>query len=382
MKFRSLYAFLLPTAVCAAGLAGGCSPGAKQVAEPAALATNVTLTAAQRQNIHLETMAPVPFRRVIETTGTVGFDNDQATTVLAPFSGPASQLLGVLGAQVRLGDPLAVIDSPDFAAAMSAYRKGIATAQNTRKVADLDVELFNAGALSRRDMEQAQTDAVNAEADRDAARQQLHSLGVDDTAIGEIQKHLAVTNLVGTIRSPLAGTVVERLITPGQLLQAGTTPCFTVADLSRMWVMANIFESDASSVALGDPAEIITGASSNVVSGAVDNISAILDPNTRAIGVRVVADNPGGLLKKQMYVRVLIHSTRNNSGLLAPVSAVLRDDDNLPFVYTALAQGRFARRRVSLGSRLDDRYEITAGLKAGDQIVVDGALFLQFLQSQ
>jgi cobalt-zinc-cadmium efflux system membrane fusion protein len=188
--------------------------------------------------------------------------------------------------------------------------------------------------------------------------------------------------LAGVIRAPLTGTVVEKLITPGQLLQAGTTPCFTVADLSQVWVAADIFEAQLASVAVGDAAEVVTSAGPDGFPGTVDNISAILDPNTRSIGVRVVAKNPGELLKKQMYVRVLIHSSRESTGLLAPVAAILRDDENLPFVYLAQADGSFERRHVSLGSRVGDQYEITTGLKDGEQIVVDGGLFVQFQQNQ
>ncbi len=94
------------------------------------------------------------------------------------------------------------------------------------------------------------------------------------------------------IRSPIAGTVVEKLITPGELLEAGTTPCFTVADLSRVWVMAQIFGSDLASVSVGDPAEVVTGIGANDFSGTVDNISALVDPDTRSVVVRVVVENP------------------------------------------------------------------------------------------
>jgi membrane fusion protein, heavy metal efflux system len=98
--------------------------------------------------------------------------------------------------------------------------------------------------------------------------------------------------------------------------------------------------------------------------------------------VRVVVENPNGLLKKQMYVRVLIHSSQESSGFLVPVSAILRDDENLPFVYVAQQNGSFARVHVTLGYRDDDRYEIIEGLHAGDQVIVDGGLFVQFMQSQ
>ena len=229
---------------------------------------------------------------------------------------------------------------------------------------------------------QAETDAVSAEADRDAALQELVSLKVAPQTIKDIQDGRQVTHTEATIRSPIAGTVVERLITPGQLLEAGTTPCFTVADLSRVWVLAQLFGTDLSAVSTGDTAQVATGIGSNSLSGKVDNISALVDPNTRSVQVRVVVDNPGNLLKKQMYVRVLIQARQESTGLLIPVSAVLRDDENLPFVYVAQTDGSFARRHITVGYRAGDRYDISAGVQAGDQIVVAGGIFVQFMQSQ
>ena len=361
----------------------GCSrESASRAPVAATTPSNATLTTAQRKNITLYTVAPSKYRKVIETTGTVDFDNDQATSVLAAFSGPVSRLLVSPGQHVNKGDPLATVDSPDFAQAISTYRKAIATAQTNRRVADLDKDLVQHRGVSEREAEQAETDAANADADRDAARQALVALDVDPHAIKDIQAGKPTTHAAGVIRAPIAGTVVERLITPGQLLQAGSTPCFTVADLSRVWVMAQLFGSDLTSIRLGDPAEVETGSTTKNLSGTVDNISALVDPNTRAVAVRVVVDNPENLLRKQMYVRVRIHAREEISGLLVPVSAILRDDVNLPFVYLAEKDGSFARRAVTLGDRSGDQYDILAGLAAGDQIVVDGGIFVQFMQNQ
>jgi cobalt-zinc-cadmium efflux system membrane fusion protein len=361
----------------------GCSPKSdtEQQAAPVA-ASNVTLTAAQRQHVSLYTVAPSTFHKTIETTGVVDFDNDQATSVLAPFSGPVARLLVNPGEHVKKGQALAVVDSPDFATAISTYRKAIATAQTTRRLADLDKDLFQHQGVPQREMEQAETDAANAESDRDAALQTLVSLNVDPQAIADIQQGRPIARIEGTIRSPITGTVVERLITPGQLLQAGTTPSFTVADLSRVWVMAQIFDSDLGSIALGDPAQVMTGIGTSMFSGTVGNISALVDPNTRSVAVRVVVDNPGDALKKQMYVRVLINARRQSSGLLVPVSAILRDDENLPFVYAAQRDGSFARQHVTLGYRTQDQYDIVSGVRPNDKIVVDGAIFVQFMQNQ
>lgn len=165
-------------------------------------------------------------------------------------------------------------------------------------------------------------------------------------------------------------------------MTAGTTPCFTVADLSRVWVMTQIFGSDLNSVSVGDTAEVGTGVATNLFSGTVDNISALVNPDTRSVLVRVVVQNPGDFLKKQMYVSVKIQARQESTGLLAPVSAILRDDENLPFVYLAQSDGSFVRQHVTLGERVDDQYNIPEGLKTGDRIVVEGAIFVQFLQNQ
>jgi cobalt-zinc-cadmium efflux system membrane fusion protein len=349
---------------------------------PSVTASNVKLTPEQRRNLRLYQVAQSTFHKTVETTGVVDFDNDQATSVLAPFSGPVSRLLVSLGEHVKLGAPLAVVDSPDFAAAISAYRKAIATAQTLRRLADLDKDLIQHNGVSKREADQAETDAVNAEADREAALQSLVSLQVPADSIKAIQEGRSVSRVDGVIRAPVAGTVVEKLITPGQLLEAGTTPCFTVADLSRVWVLAQVFGNDLEAVRVGDSAEVVTGVGEKTFSGTVDNIAALVDPDTRSVAVRVVAKNPADFLKKQMYVRVLIHAQEQSSGTLIPVSAVLRDDVNLPFVYAVQSDGSFARQHVTLAYRTGDQYDIAEGLKTGDEIVVDGGLFVQFMQTQ
>jgi membrane fusion protein, heavy metal efflux system len=369
-------------ALCGTALLCGCGPATVAKPERPARSAALTLPADQLARVKVEVVAASSFRRSVETTGTVAFDADRATQVLAPISGPVSRLLVSVGAHVKAKEPLATVASADFASAVSAYRKAEATARNTRRIADLDRELFKNDAIARRDLEQAETDAVSAEADRDAAIQQLHGLGLEEGALDDIRQGRVVATAGGTIRSPIDGTVVEKLITPGQLLQAGSTPCFTVADLSTVWVMANIFESNLKDMTVGDQAEITSGASAEVFPGAVDYIAALVDPTTRAIGVRIVAGNPRRLFKKDMYVRVVIHSKQESTGLLVPVAAVLRDDENLPFVYVQNADDSFARRRVTLGSQVGERYEIRDGLRPAERVAAEGGLFMQFAENQ
>lgn len=343
---------------------------------------DVTLTPAQRPNIHVYTVAASTFHKTVDTTGVVDFDNDHATTVLAPFSGPVSRLLVATGERVKEGAVLAVVDSPDFATAVSAYKKALATASTTRRLADMDKDLVQQDGVAQREEDQAKTDAGNAAADRDAARQALVALDVEPQTVKAIERGRRTPRIEGMIRSPVAGTVVEKFVTPGQLLQAGTTPCFTVADLAHVWVMAQVSAADLASVSIGDPVDVVTGIAGNVFSGTVDNIAALVNPDTRAVLVRVVVDNSRGFLRKQMYVNVRIHSREESHGMLIPVSAILRDDENLPFVYVAQPDGGFARRHVTLGYRTDDQYDIPEGLSAGDKVVVDGGIFVQFMQSQ
>ncbi len=364
------------------GALAGCGRGAARPSDPVDQPAAFTLAPEQRGRIGVETVSPTTFTRTVDVTGTVAFDGDRATQVIAPISGPVSRLLVNVGDRVKAGEPMATLTSPDFAAAVSAFRKAEVTARNARRIADLDEKLFANDAIARRELEQAQTDAAAAEADRDAAIQQLRSLGVDDATIDDIRNNRPVASPGAVIRAPLSGAVVERLITRGQLLQAGATACFTVADLSTVWVMASVFDSDLPFVAVGDPAEVTGGAAPEALRGTVTYISALVDPNTRAVAVRVTTPNPGEVLKKDMYVRVAIRSRRPVTGLLVPTSAVLRDDENLPFVYVENADRSFSRRAVTLRYRAGDREEIAAGLKGGERVVVEGGLFMQFAQSQ
>jgi cobalt-zinc-cadmium efflux system membrane fusion protein len=376
-------------AAAASGLAaialaalGACGSKPDPAAQASVTPQNVTLTAAQLQHIRLVQVSEAEFHKTIEVPGVVDFDNDQSTSVTAPMSGLVTRLLVSPGQQVTAGQALATVDSSDFGAATSAYAKALSTARHAREVADADKDLLAHNGVSAREAQQAETDAVNAAADRDAALQALQALKVDPAAIRQIQAGRPISHVEGAIRAPISGTLVEKLITPGQFLQAGTTPAFTVANLSKVWVNAQVLGSDLAAVRVGDGAEIETGAGTAPLTGVVDNVAALVNPDTRAVTARVVVANPGGVLKKQMYVRVRIRAQQASRGLLAPVSAILRDDENLPFVYVAQPGGGFARRRVTVGDRNGDQVEIASGLQARERVVADGALFLQFMQSQ
>ncbi|HEX4023298.1 MAG TPA: efflux RND transporter periplasmic adaptor subunit [Steroidobacteraceae bacterium] len=342
----------------------------------------MTLTRTQRQSIHVVTVELVSYRTSITTTGVVDFDHDHATVVLAPFSGPVTQVLVTLGDHVAAGQSLARVNSPDYTSAVGAYRKALITAAAADAVASNDGVLYAHQAISQRENADAQATAVSADADRIAALQGLIALHVDPQTIAAIRAGKPLALGQGTIRAPITGSVVDKSIAPGQTLSAGTSPCFTIADTSRMWVMAQVFGDDVARMQTGDPATIGTGEGNPLLSGTVTNVGAVVNPDTRSVTARVSVDNPKGSLKKDMYVEVHIQSRDPERGLLIPVSAVLRDEENLPFVYVVTADGSYARRSITLGAPVGDRFVIPQGLHSGEQVVVDGSIFLRFIQTQ
>jgi cobalt-zinc-cadmium efflux system membrane fusion protein len=361
-----------------AGCSGTTPDGNRQADTP----QNVTLTDAQRTSIHLLTVEATTYRTSITTTAIVDFDHDRSTPVLAPFSGPVTRVMATLGDHVAAGQALAMVNSPDFTTAVGAYRKAIITASAADAVASNDSFLFAHQAISQRENADAQATAVGADADRSAALQGLIALHVDPRTITAIRTGKPLALGQGVIRAPIAGTVVEKSIGPGQTLSAGSSACFTIADTSRMWVMAQVFGGDLAQVHAGDAATIDVGDGSTQLSGTVTNVGAVVDPDTRSVSARVQVANPDGVLKQQMYVQVHILSTQEYHGLLIPVSGVLRNDENLPYVYVLAPDGSYARRSVTLGGRVGNRFVIPQGLHAGDKVVVDGSIFLYFIESQ
>ncbi len=374
----ALVTFALVSAACGSKAADAGANAAAEKSKPSAF----TVTDAQRARLQFVTIAPVAFRPNTEVTGTVVFDGDHSTQILSPISGPVTRILVQVGAPVAAGQALATVSSPDFAVAVAGYRKAIEAWRNTQRILKLNEQLFQNDALARSQLDQSRTDAAAAAADMDASMQLLKALGVDDSTIAAIRDGKHTGPVESAIRAPIGGTVVEKLVNPGQLLAAGATPAFTVANLNSMWVLANVYERDLAGVHRGESVEIFTDASPKPISGTVDYIAAVVDPGTKATTVRITANNAGRLLKRDMFVRVNIRAASDRNGLVIPVAALLRDNDNLPFVFVVKADGTFERRKVTVGPRMSGQYEALTGLVAGDKVVADGALFIQFAENQ
>jgi membrane fusion protein, heavy metal efflux system len=368
---------LLASAACQRNHSADAAPASTPKATSAFI-----LTEEQRARIHTAPVSMSTYRPTIRTTGTVAFNGDRSTPVISQMSGPVIRLLVNPGTSVTEGTALATVASPDFAQAIATYQKAQTALQNAARIANLDEQLFQNDAIARNDRDQARADSASAVADREAAIAQMVALGVDSTTVQDIREGKPIPPAYGIIRAPIAGVVVEKLCNPGQVLTGGQTQCFTIADLSTVWVMANVFETDIGQVDKGEPVVITTDASPDSFPGRVDYVAALVDTATRATAVRVVVQNHREILKRDMYVRAAIEANHPRTGLLVPVSSVLRDEQNLPFVFIAAADGGFDRRSITIGSRVGDAYEVPSGLSPGDRVVTEGGLFLQFAQSQ
>jgi cobalt-zinc-cadmium efflux system membrane fusion protein len=281
------------------------------------------------------------------------------------------------GDSVKAGQTLLDVNSPDYSTARSAYLK----AKDAYALADKNyqraVDLLAHKAIAERDEQQAESDRSQAQSDVESSADTLRALGISDP---EATAKSAATLQV-PLRAPVAGEIVERLVGPGQLLQAGATQCFTISDTSTVWVLVNVYQSDLGSVRIGDTVDITTDAYPDVFRGRISYLAPTLDPTTRTLQARIVAENPGHKLKKDMYVTATVRAGAVANALLVPDAAVLRDDENMPFVYVQTGSNQFARRLVTVGDSSGGRTQITSGLNDGEHVVGDGSLFVQFQNS-
>jgi cobalt-zinc-cadmium efflux system membrane fusion protein len=381
MKFR-------PLAVLAAALAlSGCGARTRQdesqmtsfTAGETKVDTANLFTLPDDQIAHLQ-IAPAAkgsLPRVLRLTGSVAYNAFTTTPVFSAVGGPVRDILVMPGDSVRAGQTLLDINSPDYSAARSAYLK----AKDAFALADKNyqraVDLLAHKAIAERDAQQAESERSQAQADVESSTDALRALGVADPE--------AMAKSAGTLqiplRAPVGGEIVERLVGPGQLLQAGATQCFTISDTSTVWVLVNVYQSDLGSVRVGDAVDITTDAYPDVFRGRISYLAPALDPTTRTLQARIVTENSGHKLKKDMYVTATVRAGVIAQALLVPDAAVLRDTENQPFVYLQTGANQFARRLVTVGESSGGRTQISSGLKEGERVVGDGSLFIQFENS-
>jgi cobalt-zinc-cadmium efflux system membrane fusion protein len=332
----------------------------------------------QMEHLKIVEVRKAVWSPAVRTTGTVDWDADHTTQAITQVNGPISRLLVDTGAVVTADQPLLYVSSPDVANAVATYKKARNRQDYSRKTLDRSKDLLDHKVIAVKDLEAAEQDYNDASSEVENDLQALKIFGVTQQEIDQARNQSVAINPQLAVRSPIAGVIVQKLVTPGLVIQAGTTACFTISDMSTVWVWGHIYDRDLEAVRAGDTVELTNVAFRQTLSGTVNYIGSLLDPATRTTPVRIVTKNPSGLLKKDMFVDAVIHTKSGRAVLAAPTSAILRTDDNLPFVYVEVEPGKFGQRLVTLGVQQGNDTELESGVKEGEKIVAEGAVFLQF----
>lgn len=304
----------------------------------------------------------------LSVTGVVSPDVSRAIPVVSLASGRVVDVRARLGDEVRKGQLLLRIQSADVASALADYRKAIADEALARTQLARAQTLFDRGAAARKDLEVAQDTEDKALVDVQTNAERLRLLGTspDQPATGIVD-----------VTAPTAGVITEQNVTHASGVKSldNSPNLFTISDLSRVWIVCDVYENDLASVRVGDPAEIRLAAyPDRVLMGRVSNIGAILDPNLRTAKVRIEVANPG-LIRLGMFVSTTFRGQTEQVRAVVPSAAVLHLHDR-DWVYVPLADGRFARREVVGGQTLGSQQELISGLHPGERVVAN-ALVLQ-----
>jgi cobalt-zinc-cadmium efflux system membrane fusion protein len=344
---------------------------------PSATPRLFSIPADQMGRVQLVTVSPGTMAHTLRLTGTVAYNAFKTTPVITQVGGPVSRILVVPGDRVKMNQAMLEVSSPDYAQLLDGYLKAADSFRLADKFYERAKDLYAHHAIAEQDLEQAESNRTQAQADLNAAEQGMRILGIKNPA--DLAKTPSSAQI--PVLAPIAGDVVERLVSPGQVVQAGQTQAFTISDLSTVWVLANVYQADLQYVKQGDDVVVQTDAFSQSFHGKISYISPALDPNTRTLQARIVVDNPGEKLKRDMYCTVTVTAGVLKNVLPVPVAAVMRDDNNEPFVYVLNGQNQFGRRDVELGQQQGNETQIVKGIAPGDKVVGDGSLFLQVVNS-
>jgi len=298
-------------------------------------------------------------------------DPARLAKVLPPLAGRVTQLKVQLGEEVIRGQPLAVLDSPDLATAYADYDRAKVLLVLAQRNRDRLRDLARSGGAALREQQQAEADYVTAEVENQRTGARLRQIGVDPDTTGEAtNKSRAVT-----ISAPVSGSVIDLAVAPGALWNDSTAALMTVADLSTIWVTANVPEKDTSLVAKGQSVDIIFAAyPREVFNGQVLFVSNVLDPDTRRTKVRINIDNAAMRFKPGMFANVTFFAPSQTMPIVPTTALVLKDDANQVFV--EVAPWTFAAVPVEIGFQQGDEAVVQSGLKVGDRVVVKGGVLL------
>src|SRR5436309_5281911 len=360
-------------------LAAGCGEGSAP--SPAAAPKPIETRVDNSAEVPIEVVTPQARMRrgILETSGKVQFNEETVTRVHSPVTGRVVEVLSKPGDVIEAGHPLFVIESQDVSQAKSDYSKAITDVERAGRGLRLAKELFEVKAIPQKDIGEAESDDRKAVVERERAASRLRTLGVAEEQINDAAvRGETSTRLV--VRTPRSGVVVERNVVPGQVVAYGQsdTPVnlFVIADLSTMWVVADVYEPDVPKLRRDEPmVATLRCCPGERYEGRVSYISDAVDKETRTVKVRSIVVNRGRTLKAEMFVNVAI-ATGATRALTIPQSAVHREGSET-YVLVAKAKDQLERRRVVLGDDLGDAVEVTTGLGLDDRVVSTGSILLK-----
>jgi cobalt-zinc-cadmium efflux system membrane fusion protein len=337
-----------------------------------------TIPQDQMAHIQVVTVQPASLARTLRLTGVVAFNGFATTPVITQVGGLVSRIMVSPGQAVERGQALLYVSSPDFSQLRATYLKANDAYQLAEKEYERAKDLFDHHAIAERDLLAADSARVQASADLQSSQQALQVLGFHD--MNEVAKSSASPEI--PVFAPISGEIVERLVSQGQVIQAGATQAFSISNMSTVWVLANVYQQDLPYVHVGDT--VVTTADSypgKDFQGKIAYIAPALDPATRTLQARIDVKNPHEELKKDMYVTSQVQAGKISNAFTLPNAAILRGNENEPYVYVSAGNNQFQRRNVTLGETTEAATQITSGLKTGDRVIADGSLFVQFANS-
>ncbi len=304
----------------------------------------------------------------LTVNGVVSPDVSRTVPVISLASGRVVEIRTRLGDNVQKGQVLLRVQSPDVATAFSDYRKAIADEALANKQFDRAQGLYDKGAISLNDFQVAEDAKTKATVDLETTQEHLRVLGVDkDHPAGIVD-----------IKAPVSGVITDQQVTSASGIQAlaGSNP-FTISDLSRVWILCDVYENDLANVHLGETAEVrLVAYPDKVLTGRISNIGAILDPTIRAAKVRLEVANPGGLMRIGMFVNATFQGQKKERLAVVPASAILHLHDR-DWVYIPAGGKTFRRVEVKAGATMPDKMQLVLSGIAPGQEVVNAALVLQ-----
>jgi cobalt-zinc-cadmium efflux system membrane fusion protein len=309
--------------------------------------------------------------------GSIDFNQDMTVQVFTPYQGKIIELFTKVGDEVQKGQTLFTIDSPDLLTADSNLIAAAGVLELTTKNLARLKKLYETHASSQRDVEQATSDQQSAEGALRAARDAVRIFGKTDAEVDMIvSERMADPKLV--VGSPISGRVTARNAAPGLFVQPGNTPApYSVADVSSMWMVANVAESDVAAFHLGQEVRVSTLAyPGKVFEGRITTIGPAIDPNTHRMLVRSEIEDPSHELRAGMFATFVIRIGDPVRSLAIPLGGVVREGDGTMTAWVTNDRRRFTQRTIKIGMQKDGFRQIVEGLQPGELVATEGAVFL------